>query len=86
MIYQGGNVKKLFVTLAAAAALVVPTAASADGNASPCGAVHGAFADTNGNFGFLGEAGGTPGYHDGAVGQDPGATGFNNSNTGCQSA
>jgi hypothetical protein len=23
--------------------------------------------------------GGTPGYHDGAVGQDPGATGYNNS-------
>lgn len=30
-------------------------------------------------------AGGTPGYHDGAVGQDPGATGSNNSNTDCQS-
>jgi hypothetical protein len=47
--------------------------------ASPCGAIHGAFADVNGNFGFLGPAGGTPGYHDGAVGQDQGATGFNNS-------
>ena len=51
---------------------------SAD-NASPCGAIHGAFANVNGNFGFLGEVGGTPGYHDGAVGQDPGATGYNNS-------
>ncbi len=48
-------------------------------DASPCGAIHGAFANVNGNFGFLGDAGGTPGYHDGAVGQDPGATGFNNS-------
>lgn len=47
--------------------------------ASPCGAIHGAFADVNGNFGFLGDLGGTPGYHDGAVGQDPGATGFKNS-------
>ena len=28
---------------------------------------------------------GTPGYHDGAVGQDPGATGYNNSHTDCQS-
>jgi len=48
-------------------------------DASPCGAVHGAFANVNGNFGFLGDVGGTPGYHDGAVGQDPGATGYNNS-------
>jgi hypothetical protein len=46
---------------------------------SESGATHGAFADVNGNFGFLGEVGGTPGYHDGAVGQDPGATGYNNS-------
>jgi hypothetical protein len=43
------------------------------------GAQHGAFANVNGNFGFLGEVGGTPGYHNGAVGQDPGATGYNNS-------
>ena len=40
--------------------------------------------DVNGNFGFLGAAGGTPGYHNGAVGQDPGATGYNNSHTDCQ--
>ena len=52
-------------------------------DASPCGAIHGAFADVNGNFGFLGADGGTPGLHDGAVGQDPGATGSNNSSTGC---
>lgn len=78
--------KKLIGTLALLAALAVPAAASADNNASPCGATHGAFANVNGNFGFLGEAGGTPGYHNGAVGQDPGATGFNNSNTGCQLA
>jgi hypothetical protein len=78
--------KKVCSILMVAAALSIPAAASADGNPSPCGAVHGAFADVNGNFGFLGQAGGTPGYHDGAVGQDPGATGYNNSNTGCQSA
>jgi len=47
--------------------------------ASPCGAVHGAFANENGNFGFLGALGGTPGYHNGAVGQEVGATGYNNS-------
>ena len=52
---------------------------SADGTPSCDGATMGAFANTNGNFGFLGAEGGTPGYHDGAVGQDPGATGFNNS-------
>ena len=49
-------------------------------DASACGAIHGAFANVNGNFGFLGTAGRTPGYHDGAVGQDPNATGYNNSN------
>lgn len=59
-------------------------AASNGPQASPCGAGHGAFANVNGNFGFLGAEGGTPGYHDDAVGQDPGATGYNNSNTGCQ--
>jgi hypothetical protein len=48
-------------------------------NPSDPGANHGAFANDNGNFGFLGEVGGTPGYHNGAVGQDPGATGYNNS-------
>lgn len=47
-------------------------------NSSYSGATHGAFADVNGNFGFLGDAGGTPGYHGGATGQDPGATGSNN--------
>jgi hypothetical protein len=61
-------------------------AGAGDGSqASPCGASHGAFADVNGNFGFLGNAGGTPGYHGDAVGQDPGATGYNNSHTDCQS-
>lgn len=58
-------------------ALLAPLAVRAE--PSPCGAVHGAFANVNGNFGFLGDAGGTPGYHNGAVGQDPGATGYNNS-------
>jgi len=63
-----------------AIALIGAATASADNNAATCGASHGAFANVNGNFGFLGEAGGTPGYHNGAVGQDPGATGSNNSN------
>lgn len=73
--------RKLFVALVAAAALAIP-AASASAAPSPSGACHGAFANVNGNFGFLGEVGGTPGYHNGAVGQEPGATGYNNSQ-GC---
>ena len=73
--------RKLFVALIAAAALAIP-AASASAAPSDSGACHGAFANVNGNFGFLGDLGGTPGYHNGAVGQDPGATGYNNSH-GC---
>ena len=46
--------------------------------ASSSGATHGAFADQNGNFGSLGSQGGTPGPNH-VVGQDPGATGYNNS-------
>jgi hypothetical protein len=80
-------VKTLIVTLVAVVSLVLAGFAFADSSgssASPCGAAHGAFADANGSFGWLGEMGGTPGYHDGAVGQDPGATGYNNSHTDCQ--
>jgi hypothetical protein len=68
---------------AAVPAFAIGSGAGDGSNASPCGAAHGAFADKNGNFGFLGQAGGTPGYHNGAVGQDPGATGSNNSNSTC---
>jgi hypothetical protein len=74
--------KKVITLATAVVALAIPAASLAASNnnqASDSGATHGAFADVNGNFGFLGEAGGTPGYHDGAVGQDQGATGYNNS-------
>jgi hypothetical protein len=54
-------------------------------NASSCGTAHAGQADVNGNFGFLGALGGTPGYH-GATGQELDATGYNNSHTGCQAA
>lgn len=88
---------KIFACAAVLGALTLSTGAFADqpannppaqpgANASPCGAVHGAFASVNGNFGFLGQVGGTPGYHDGATGQQPGATGFNNSHTDCQTS
>ena len=77
------TMKTLFATLVLVAALAIPAVGSAN-NAAPCGATHGAFANMNGNFGFLGDAGGTPGYHNGATGQDPGATGYNNSSTDCQ--
>lgn len=83
------NIKNTVLGIGASALLfasmALPAFAAGDGsNASPCGAVHGAFADVNGNFGFLGDAGGTPGYHNGATGQDVGATGYNNSHTDCQ--
>jgi hypothetical protein len=71
--------KKLAMISAVAIAAIGIGVGSASAEPSPCGAVHGAFANVNGNFGFLGAVGGTPGYHDGAVGQDPGATGYNNS-------
>ena len=73
--------KTLIVTLVAVASLVLAGMAFADQGGTPScnGAAHGAFANVNGNFGWLGDAGGTPGYHDGAVGQEPGATGYNNS-------
>jgi hypothetical protein len=76
---------KYIIIAIVALAIAAPAFAvgSGDSNASYCGATHGAFADQNGNFGFLGEVGGTPGYHNGAVGQDPGATGYNNSHVDC---
>ncbi|HSX53565.1 MAG TPA: hypothetical protein VLF90_04355 [Patescibacteria group bacterium] len=83
------NTKKYVVGIIASLALTafvaVPALAAGSGQAqaSPCGAVHGAFADVNGNFGWLGPDGGTPGYH-GAVGQTSPATGYNNSHTDCQ--
>lgn len=81
------NLKKILTGAVAGAvmlgALAVPALAVAGDQASDCGANHGAFASVNGNFGFLGEVGGTPGYHNGAVGQDVGATGYNNSHVDC---
>jgi hypothetical protein len=73
--------KKLIVSVIAAMSLLFAGVALADQGGTPScnGAAHGAFANVNGNFGFLGALGGTPGYHGGAVGQDPGATGSNNS-------
>jgi hypothetical protein len=76
-------VKKIIALATAVVALAIPAtslAASGNNQASDSGATHGAFANVNENFGWLGALGGTPGYHNGAVGQDPGATGYNNSN------
>lgn len=78
------------VMLAGALSLALSSAAFAAGpsdgsNASPCGAVHGAFADSNGNFGRIGQVyQGAPNYHGGVMGQEVGATGYNNSHTDCQ--
>lgn len=56
--------------------------------ASDCGAIHGAFGAFSGdhNLGMFGGAGKNSTYHDpaGAVGQEPGATGYKNSHTDCQ--
>jgi hypothetical protein len=65
--------KKLLGTLVVVAALAIPAVSSADNNASPCGAVHGTFANVDGNFGSLGADGGTPGYHNGARGPGSGS-------------
>lgn len=81
--------KKLVVGAIAGLAIGLSggTALAAQGdnaeNGSACGQAHAARADVNGNFGFLGDAGGTPGYHSGATGQEPGATGYNNSHASC---
>ena len=88
--------KKIIALATAAVALAIPAtslaaASPSDNPASDSGRQHGAFAvdyGYEGNFGFLGALGGTP-YYNGnpqladdekAVGQDPGATGSNNSN------
>jgi len=78
------QIRKALVGAALGAVMLGAVALPASAAPSSCGAAHGAFANANGNFGFLGEVGGSPGYHDGAVGQEPGATGYNNSHTDCQ--
>lgn len=86
--HQQLKIKKILIAGAASlgvlgVAATPAIAASGGSQATYCGATHGAFADVNGNFGFLGAAGGTPGYHGGAVGQQVGATGSNNSSVDC---
>jgi hypothetical protein len=54
----------LVVAVGFTAFTIVPAVASADSagnNASLAGQTHGAFADVNGDFGFLGANRGTPG-------------------------
>ena len=69
--------KNKIITSVALAVTVLATVGAALAAASSEGACHGAFANENGNFGWLGPLVGTPVYH-GAVGQEPGATGYNN--------
>jgi uncharacterized low-complexity protein len=87
--------KKIIQFTALVGALTLSTAAFAEKpattppentpNRSDCGAVHAAAANVNGNFGFIGqEFQGAPNYHGGIQGQEPGATGYNNSHTDCQ--
>lgn len=70
------------LTIVAILALLLVLAVPVSAAPSYCGATHGAFANANGNFGWLGALGGTPGYHN-SVGQEPGATGYNNSHVDC---
>jgi hypothetical protein len=78
--------KKLIVNAGAAivltAGLAVPAlAAGVDqygGNASSSGQCHGAFANTNGNFGYLGQTGAAHTIG-GGVPAGPGAAGYDNS-------
>jgi len=92
------NIKKFLIGGAAGAlmlgVLAIPVlAAGGDNNASSCGAVHGAFNYQNTVYGsgpgrysnssVFGQSGGS-GFNAGPVGQESGATGSNNSTTGCQ--
>ena len=83
------RLKRTIITIAIGSMTVLPSvmlsagAASASGvnqyrtgTASSSGLCHGAFANTNGNFGALGPDGGSTG---GGVPAGPGATGWNNS-------
>ena len=71
----------IIAAIAALALSLSGTALASPANdGAQCGtdAASGAFLAGSGNYGWLGVLGGTPGYHD-AVGQEPGATGYNNS-------
>lgn len=97
------KVKRYIIGLGTAiilsAGFSVPAFAAGGANqASPCGAVHGAFNYQNSAYGStdgpgngvkgdssgFGTGGGAPASDNGAVGQQPGATGYDNSHTGCQ--
>ena len=94
------NIKKFLIGVSASVAMLgalsVPAFAASGGlgygeqpgysQASGCGATHGSFSYFDGetNLGVNSLGPGTPEYHDGAVGQEVGATGFNNSQTDCQ--
>src|SRR5262245_55895951 len=94
------NVKKIIAegaaTVGLAAGLALPTLAATGGNdygeqpeyskASACGQAHGAYSyfDGDTNLGSKSLGPGTPVYHGGATGQEPGATGYNNSQVDCQ--
>ena len=77
---EGERMRRITLAIVTVVAALGIGVGGASAEPSPCGAVHGAFANDNGNFGFLGqEWQGAPNYHGGVVGQEPGATGYNNS-------
>jgi hypothetical protein len=76
--------RKFIAAATIAAALAVPAVSSAatTNNASCQGATHGAFANVNSNFGWLGQDGGAS-DNGTQTGQTPGAVGYNNSHVIC---
>ena len=82
------TLRNALITAVAAIGLAVgigaPAMATPANPATPsqCGAAHAASADVNGPMAQYVAHGGTPALHDGATGQDPGATGYNNSQHG----
>jgi hypothetical protein len=70
------------LVVALSAPAIATAGAAAPGQASCSGATHGAFASVNGSFGSVVGHGGTPVANQ-ANGQEPGATGYNNSNVVC---
>jgi len=67
------------LVIAASAGAPAFAAGAGDGsNASSSGACHGAFADVNGNFGYLGKTGAASSIG-GGVPAGPGAAGYDNS-------
>lgn len=76
------RIKAVLLAISVSSLMSLPVIALADGPASAApsssGACHGAFANVNGNFGWLGTTGAASGIG-GGVPAGPGAAGYDNS-------